>query len=139
MLEWPLRPFKHFIMIRSVVTVALFSVLSAQAAPQSAPLLQEKRCGWYWNPTPGNAWLVDAKGQWLISSQAPSAPEAEGEWPSFPDQSQWVVTNAGSYGYGCACMTVTRQKGSKNISKIIESNAQPLAICLADKHLRKPE
>ena len=40
------------------------------------PALAEERCGWLENPTPGNWWLKDARGLWIISAQG--GPYAEG-------------------------------------------------------------
>jgi hypothetical protein len=30
---------------------------------------EENRCGWFSNPTPGNAWLKDRDGEWTIGTQ----------------------------------------------------------------------
>src|SRR5208283_1353890 len=40
------------------------------------PALAEERCGWLENPTPGNWWLKDAHGLWIISAQG--GPYADG-------------------------------------------------------------
>ena len=40
------------------------------------PALAEERCGWLENPTPGNWWLKDARGLWIISAQG--GPYADG-------------------------------------------------------------
>lgn len=69
----------------------------------SAPAAEENRCGWFINPTPGNAWLKDRDGEWTVGIQG--GEQTEGGWPSF-GRGRWVATN-GSYGYGCACMRVT--------------------------------
>ncbi len=63
----------------------------------------ETRCGWLSNPTPANISLYDRDGEWIIGVQG--GYQVEGEW-EFPDfkPGQWVITNAGSYGYGCACL-----------------------------------
>lgn len=95
-------------------------------------LAAENRCGWFVNPTPANAWLNDAEGQWIISSQGSEG--AEGEWPDISD---WVVTN-GSYGYGCACMKVTTDKAEQRILVIHSSRGLPLSKCEKDPALSKP-
>src|SRR5690348_8019506 len=61
----------------------------------------QNRCGWFYNPTPGNAWLFDRDGEWTIGVQG--GPQADGDWPNFREQ--WVETNGG-YGYGCGCFSV---------------------------------
>lgn len=94
----------------------------------------ENRCGWFVNPTPGNAWLVDADGEWIIGTQG--GEQADGDWPEFSD-SQWVATN-GNYGHGCACMQVTVDKDDFRILKIKSAKAKPLADCRRDKALTEP-
>jgi hypothetical protein len=98
----------------------------------------ERRCGWFQNPTPANAWLSDRDGLWLISTQG--GYQAQGDWsPEFPS-GQWIRTNAGSYGYGCACfdVTVDRSTNPKRIVEITSSQAQPLKVCRTDPSLREP-
>ena len=100
------------------------------------PAWAERRCGWFENLTPANAWLTDKDGQWVISSQGGDS-EDVGPWPSFEDK-DWVLTNAGSYGYGCACLdVVTDAQGA--ILKIRQSKALPLKTCRDDKMLTEPE
>lgn len=94
----------------------------------------EERCGWFENPTPGNAWLNDKDGEWLIGAQG--GYQAEGDYPDIPDE-QWVKTNI-NYGYGCACLRVTVDRAKKRIVKIVSSTAKPLAVCRKDKALKEP-
>ncbi len=98
----------------------------------TAPL----RCGWFENPTPGNAWLQDRDGLWIVGTQG--GHQATGDWPSFSDQSQWVVTNAGDYGYGCACLRFTTPPHSQFVTKILSAYPRPLAACRQDPHLSHP-
>jgi hypothetical protein len=99
------------------------------AAPAFAA---DNRCGWFVNPTPGNAWLTDAQGDWIVSSQG--GHQADGNWPDIAD---WVQTN-GSYGYGCACMKVTT--GADNLVLVIHSSrALPLSKCKKDPALPAPQ
>lgn len=98
-------------------------------------LAAETRCGWFLNPTPSNAWLIDAVGEWVISMQG--GEQAEGNWPVFK-RSQWVKTN-GSYGYGCACMKVETNPSDKRITKIVSGYAKSLSSCRADKALKGKE
>lgn len=95
----------------------------------------ETRCGWFVNPTPGNAWLIDAAGEWIIATQG--GEQADGDWPEFT-KSQWVKTNV-NYGYGCACMKVETNKTDDRITRIISSNAKALSACRKDKALKGKE
>ena len=94
----------------------------------------ENRCGWFENPTPGNAWLTDKDGEWLIGAQG--GYQAEGDWAEFSDD-QWVKTNI-NYGYGCACMQVTVDRKNMKILKISSATAKPLSACRNDKALEEP-
>ena len=80
----------------------------------------ENRCGWFENPTPGNAWLTDKDGEWLIGAQG--GYQAEGDWAEFSDD-QWVKTN-GYYGYGCTCMQVTVDRKNMTNSENFECNGK---------------
>ena len=95
----------------------------------------ETRCGWFLNPTPSNAWLEDADGEWTIAEQGGF--QAEGDWPDFKS-SQWVETNV-HYGYGCACMKVTTDRTQMRISKIFSATPRSLSTCRHDRALRKKE
>ena len=95
----------------------------------------ERRCGWFSNPTPSNAWLNDKDGEWLISAQG--GYQAEGDWADFKP-SQWVETNV-HYGYGCTCMNVTTDKKTRRILTIKSATARPLSACRKDKNLKEPK
>jgi uncharacterized protein DUF4087 len=110
---------------------ALLAFAAALAAPaQSTP---ERRCGWLQNPTPANYWLVDRDGEWTIMAQG--GHQAEG-WDEMPDMSSrgWVAVN-GHYGYGCACMTVTTDRRTHRITRIVSATPVPLAQCRRDRRL----
>lgn len=116
--------------------LALGFVLFAFALPAHAA--PETRCGWFTNPTPGNAWLTDKAGEWIIASQG--GHQADGDWP--PEgygKGQWVVTNGTSYGYGCACFKVEADAKTKMVRKILSATAKPLAACRDDKALAAAE
>ena len=67
------------------------------------PAFAEERCGWLENPTPGNWWLKDSQGLWIISAQG--GPYAGGvEKLPQPRPDRFVATN-GQYGYSCACLS----------------------------------
>src|SRR5688572_22723963 len=91
------------------------------ASLTEAPEMAETRCGWFHNPTPANAWLTDAAGEWTIAVQG--GYQAEGDWPDFSD-ARWVKTNI-NYGYGCACMKVTTNRAEKRVLTILSSYSRP--------------
>ena len=101
------------------------------AAPETA-----RRCGWLHNPTPGNWWLVDRDGEWILGmqggDQAPGLDE-------MPDMSavDWEETN-GHYGHGCACLTLTVDPASRKVTRVADAAPKPLGQCRADKALPKP-
>jgi hypothetical protein len=95
----------------------------------------EKRCGWFVNPTPANAWLLDRHGEWTIGVQG--GYQADGDWPAFTDK-QWVETN-GHYGHGCACLDVESDQASKKILRILKSQPKSLSDCRNDNALPKVE
>lgn len=126
-------------LLHSATLVALLLGASAPVAshePAAAPA-KGKRCGWLHNPTPANWWLVDRDGEWEIGSQGGyQAPGMD----NIPDltESRWVVTNSGSYGYGCVCMTATVDPKTKRVTRIYSVRQQSLAVCRADRKLARP-
>ncbi len=120
--------------ILAAVILAVTSSASPIWTPPAAAV-SETRCGWFVNPTPANAWLIDAQGEWLIAAQG--GYQTEGDWPSFKD-SQWVKTN-NNYGHGCACMKVDSNKSEERITKIVSSYSKPLSACRKDKALKGKE
>ena len=90
-------------------------------------------CGWFENPTPGNAWLHDRTGEWVIGIQGEH--QAEGDWPTF-SRSQWVKTN-NSYGYGCACIKGTINNATREVISIASARARPLSVCRKDRALKE--
>ncbi|MCF7220687.1 DUF4087 domain-containing protein [Marilutibacter chinensis] len=96
---------------------------------------RQTRCGWFENPTPGNAWLSDRDRTWIIGTQG--GPQAEGDWPGF-EGGEWIVTNGSSYGYGCACMSVTVDAAAGRILTLQDARAVPLSQCRADAALQEP-
>lgn len=119
----------------AVTTWAVPSFHSVFTLSSSAAYLAETRCGWFVNPTPANAWLIDADGEWIIGTQG--GEQAEGDWPEF-SKSQWVKTNI-NYGYGCACMKVEVNKSDERITRIISGTARPLSTCRKDKAIKGKE
>jgi len=102
----------------------------AAAAPQSRP---EIRCGWLQNPTPANYWLNDRDGEWLIGAQGGYQAPGMDEMPDMSARG-WVEVN-GHYGYGCACMTVTTDRATRRITRILSARPVPLRQCRADRRL----
>ncbi len=113
------------------MTLLLAFVAAALAA---APVAKaERRCGWLDNPTPGNWWLTDRQGEWVLSAQGGyEAPGME----NMPDMSTAgeVLTN-GNYGYSCACMTVTTNRASGRITRVLAARPVPLRQCRMDRRL----
>lgn len=94
------------------------------------------RCGWFDNPSPGNATLADRDGEWTIGQQG--GHQATGDWPEFKP-AQWVRTGVGSYGYGCACMRVKVNADTREIEEIISTSSKPLSACRKDRSLVEPK
>ncbi|WP_199778785.1 DUF4087 domain-containing protein [Methylobacterium sp. 285MFTsu5.1] len=79
----------------------------------------EVRCGWFDNPSPGNATLYDRDGEWAIAIQG--GHQAKGDWPPNFAPSQHVKPGTASYGYGCACFTATFDKAEHSVIAIKSS------------------
>lgn len=101
----------------SMALIVSIIPLTAQAA--------EMRCGWFYNPSPANAYFMDKDGEWTIGVQGGF--QAEGDWPEIGEQ---VVVNRNK-GYGCTCAVVETAEGGY-ITKIISSEPRTLEICRAD-------
>lgn len=123
-------------MQKSALMFVLLSLISlAVASPTHAA---EKRCGWYENPTPSNHFLTDREGTWIIGAQGSYLAEGGENLQEFPD-SKWVQTNAGSYGYGCACLDVETDHTTKKVLRVLHLEVKPLSACRRDKNLKEPE
>jgi len=115
-------------------TMAMLPATPLMPVTQAA-VVAETRCGWFQNPTPANAWLIDATGEWIIGIQG--GYQADGDWPGFSD-ARWIKTNV-HYGYGCACMKVTTTRAEKRILTILSATSKPLSTCRKDKALKGKE
>lgn len=112
----------------AVIALALIALLR--------PAVAEVRCGWLENPTPGNWWLKDPHGLWIISAQG--GPYAEGvEKLPEPAPGRFVATN-GHYGYMCACVSGAFDAQAKTVTRIDSAHASPLSACRADKAVPAP-
>ncbi|CAH0311464.1 DUF4087 domain-containing protein [Roseomonas sp. CECT 9278] len=102
------------------------------ASPAEA---SDRRCGWLHNPSPGNYWLTDRDGDWIMASQG--APQTPG-MNRVPDMTvrQWVRTN-GYYGYGCACVVMDAD-ARRTVRRIHAVEQLPLARCQNDRTLPPP-
>lgn len=100
------------------------------AGPQAKT---ERRCGWLDNPTPGNWWLTDRDGEWLIGAQGGyQAPGMD----NMPDMStKGFVNTNGNYGYSCACMTVSVNRARQSVTRIVSATPLPLSQCRSDRAL----
>lgn len=122
---------KRPILIAALMSIALIAGASSAIAGERKT---QTLCGWFENPTPGNASLQDRSAEWVIGIQG--GHQAEGEWPEF-GPSQWIQTNR-SYGYGCACIKGVVDTESKEVITIVSARAQPLKVCRQDRALKKP-
>ena len=120
-------------LIRAVLFgCALLAVATPGFAAAAHPV--QTRCGWFDNPTPGNAWLIDRDGEWTVSLQGGA--EAEGPWPDF-SPAQWTATN-GPHGHGCACLVARVDPGERRVLRILQARARPAAACRAEPGLKEP-
>lgn len=98
----------------------------------------ETRCGWFWNPSPANMWLIDRDGEWTIGTMGGHQSAGEWNWPKF-NEDNWVNTNR-TYGYGCACFKLRVDKESYDVIYIEKSWAKPLDASSSDPAIKnKPE
>jgi uncharacterized protein DUF4087 len=96
----------------------------------------ETRCGWFSNPTPANISFYDREAEWTIGAQGGYQVPGDWPWPTFK-AGQWVVTNAGDHGYGCACLRLRVNKQTHEVIEIKTSRARPLTQCRRDSSLKK--
>lgn len=119
------------------LSLVLFCLAALVAVPAHAI---ENRCGWLVNPTPGNLWLDDSEGTWILLSQG--MPDEALGMENIPDFSvrEFVKTN-GNYGYGCACLKVDTEEmdGIQRIVAVYSYKQLKLAVCRRDASLPDPE
>ena len=126
---------KHSRLLLATFLLLAIALVNAQPRTSDTAALEksEMRCGWFSNPTPGNASLYDRDGEWIIGVQG--GYQAEGDWPAFSAK-QWVETNV-HYGYGCACLRVQVDRATERVIQIESGKARPLSACRRDRALRK--
>lgn len=94
-----------------------------------------RRCGWWDNPTPGNAWLTDRDGEWTVAMQGMY--EAAGRWPDFKPGQQ--APRGAPHGHGCTCAMVRADPQTKFVYSVADAKALPLKTCRADPTLKGKE
>src|SRR3989442_11162789 len=114
----------------------IFAVTPSSLPAESRPASLETRCGWLSNPTPANVWLYDREAEWTIGVQGGYQVPGDWPWPTFKPR-QWVVTNAGDHGYGCACLKLRVNKQTHQVLEVTSSRARPLLQCRQDPGLKK--
>ena len=112
--------------------LVLFAGIPAHAAGADGALTV---CGWFDNPTPGNAWLTDRDGEWTIGVQMGHQAEGMENMPESLFERGWVRTN-GYYGHRCACLSVDSDRKAMRIRRIHSSRPLPMKRCDADPALR---
>lgn len=130
------KPVKNTFVLVACLFSSIAVPMSGHTQPSPARTQFETRCGWLSNPTPANLWLYDADERWTIGVQGSYQVRSAWEFPDFKPQ-QWVKTNAGSYGYGCACLDVQVNKATRRVLAIRNAEARPLAACRQDRALKK--
>lgn len=128
-------------MILAVVACLLLTNLAFTNEPRRASDASEDkqfetRCGWFDNPTPANISLYDGEDEWIIGVQGGYQVEGDWDWPDFK-AGQWVSTNAGSHGYGCACLRLRVNRETHRALEIKSARPRPLAACRRDKSLKR--
>jgi hypothetical protein len=123
---------------RTALFALIASCLIAQAhAGSPAPGGgRVQRCGWFDNPSPGNATLTDRDGEWTVAQQGEH--EAKGRWPAF-GAGQSVRIGNGSAAYGCSCITGTFDDENHDVMLIASSRSLPLSVCRRDRALQGKE
>jgi hypothetical protein len=144
------RPFKRVLALvprkrlsQKLLSILLLIVLSLGGvlfliSPSQA---LERRCGWISNPTPGNWFLLDSAGSWMMSAQG--GRQARG-FDTIPDLSQrdYLPNRANpNRGYACACMDVTTNRNPRDkwILSLRNFKQLPINQCRRDRALPRPE
>ena len=125
-------------MTKSVLAMLVLAGMATSQAAAQAPVHAQAalRCGWFDNPSPGNASLFDKDGEWTVAIQG--GRQATGDWPSFK-HGQVVRKGQGTYGFGCACLKAEVDAGEKDVLVILGSETKPLASCRRDPVLKRIE
>jgi hypothetical protein len=123
-----------------LLVVTILAIEQTKATAQTALSPFETRCGWIDNPGPANVWFHDKEAQWIIGIQGGyQLPDINNNDQAIPvfKPGQWVRTNVGSYGYGCACLRMRVNKETKEVVEVKSSHSRPLSACRQDPALKK--
>ena len=127
----------HFSIAGGLIFLStIFGVAPASLPAESSSVNFETRCGWFSNPTPANIWFYDRDAEWTIGVQGGYQVPGDWPWPTFKPR-QWVRTNAGSYGYGCACLQARVNKQTHEVLEIKTARGRLLTQCRLDPALKK--
>ena len=119
-----------------LIVTAVFVNGTPRPPGEAAAAEFETRCGWFSNPTPANISLYDRDAEWTIGVQSGYQVSGDWDWPVFKS-GQWIETNSGSHGYGCACLQVRVNKGTHEVIEIKSARARSLTACRQDPLLKK--
>ncbi len=120
-----------------LICVCMVTAIPAGVATGETGAGLETRCGWFDNPSPGNIWLHDKDGEWIIGEQGRYQIEEDWPWPVFKS-TEWVKTN-GNYGYGCVCISAKVDHKTRQVLQIKSARVRPLAACRQEPALKKWE
>lgn len=116
---------KKNLLISVIISFIFIVILPAKAV--------ETRCGWLYNLTPRNWYLIDKDGSWIISRLGGHEAKGMENLPTY-NEKEYVKTN-GYYGYGCACMDVVTDSARLRISEIRGGESLPLSTCREDPNV----
>lgn len=125
---------RHRFLTGAVIASSLIQLTVAAASGEDSGTF-ENRCGWFENPSPGNAWLTDRDGAWYLGVQG--GHQATGDWPLVVP-TEWIETNV-HYGYGCACIRARFDPATRNVLVIQSATGKRLRDCRRDRMLTEPE
>ncbi|NBN77092.1 DUF4087 domain-containing protein [Microvirga tunisiensis] len=122
--------------MRRIALALLPLLLPLSLAAGVAEAAPETRCGWVVNPTPGNWWLTDRDGDWILATQGSDAEALGMENIGDISAGDYKAVN-GPYGYACGCMKVeTEVSGEgRRITVVYSFKQGKLAQCARDKTL----
>jgi hypothetical protein len=115
--------------------IAALALVAAQFCAGAA--LAEIRCGYLNNPTPGNNWLTDGEGDWIMTTQGDDRDPGMDAIGDFSAR-EFVTTN-GAHGYACGCIDGAFDAKAMTVVKIERFRQKPLSACRKDKKLKAPE
>jgi hypothetical protein len=113
------------------ISVILFSLFIVVLPVKAV----ETRCGWLLVPTPGNRYLIDKNGTWIIGAQG--GYQAKGIENIPNSDGKEVVRTNGNYGYNCACLNVAVNSNLRRIIGIQGGESLPLSTCREDPNRPK--